>query len=102
MHVIGQDGHELREGHRAPLIELDHLALMLALAWAVLAAAEQQEHGVAALQLGEAPQCASVVGQLEVRQYCSGYEYLAHGLLPRVFYAEEIKDQRLEMKMPRA
>src|SRR5215469_8946267 len=38
--VIWENGHELREGHGAPLMEHDHLALVLPLARAMLASAQ--------------------------------------------------------------
>ena len=79
--VVGQHGDDLGEGHRAPLVELDHLALLLALARAVLAAAEHEDEAVVALQVRQAMQVAVLVGQLEVGQGHAGLEVLAHGLL---------------------
>ena len=49
-----------------------HLALVLALARAVLAAAEQQHHGVVALELRQPARHAVLVGQLEVGQGRAG------------------------------
>jgi hypothetical protein len=76
--VVGQHGDDLGERHRAPLVELDHLLLLLALARAVLAAAEHEDEAVVALQVGEAMQVAVLVGQLEVGQGQAGLEVLAH------------------------
>ena len=47
--LIRQHGHELCKRDRAPLVELQHLALLLALARAVLAAPEHEHHHVVPL-----------------------------------------------------
>ena len=60
-------------------MELEHLALVLALARAVLAAPEHQHHDVVALQLREPVELAVLVGQLEVGQRRTDL-HLAHGL----------------------
>src|ERR671915_1610220 len=52
--VGGELRHQLCERDRAPLVELDQLALVLAFPGTVLAAAEQQDHRVVALQLRQA------------------------------------------------
>ena len=80
------------EGHRAPLVELDHLALVLALARAVLAAAEH----AAPWQLSPCSsdsRCsvAVLVGQLEVGQRRAGLEVLAHGLLLGSRHARDVE-----------
>jgi hypothetical protein len=51
---------------------------MLALARAVLAAAEQQDHRILALELGEPVQVAVLIWQFEVGQSHSGLQLCAH------------------------
>ena len=48
---VGQDRDDLGERDRAPLVELDHLLLLLALPRTVLAAPEHQHEAVVALEL---------------------------------------------------
>src|SRR4051812_37017918 len=79
--VVGEHGDDFGEGHRTPPVELDHLLLLLALARAVLAAAEHEDQAVVALQLRQAMKVAVLVGQFEVGQGHAGLEVLAHGLL---------------------
>ena len=57
-------------------MEAQQLAVVLALARAVLAAAEVQDHRVVALQLGQPVHVAVLVGQLEVGDASSGLESL--------------------------
>ena len=76
--VVRQHGHELRERDRAPLVELQHLALVLPLARAVLAAPELEHQRVVALQLGQPVLDSGVVGELEVGQHGSDRQPLAH------------------------
>jgi hypothetical protein len=78
MEVVGQDRHELGIGDRAPLVELHELALVLALAGAVLAAAELEHHRVGALELGELVELPSLVRELEVRKDVARLEVLEH------------------------
>jgi hypothetical protein len=81
---VRQHGDHLREGHRQPLRELEHLALVLALARAVLATAEHQHHEVVALEVGEPVRRPVLVGQLEVGQGHARLQVAAHrGLLTR-------------------
>ena len=49
--VVWQHRHHAGEADHAPFVELDQLLLVLALAGAVLATPEQQDHRLIALQL---------------------------------------------------
>jgi hypothetical protein len=83
--VVGQDGHDLGERDRAPLMELDHVPLLPTLARAVFAAPEHEDEAVVALEVGEAVQITVLVGQLEVGQGPAGTQVLAHeSLLGRI------------------
>jgi hypothetical protein len=76
--VVRQHGDELREGDGAPLVEPEHLALVLPLPRAVLAAPEQHDHHVVALQLGQPEHRSGLVGKLEVREGRSRREAVTH------------------------
>jgi hypothetical protein len=65
--VVGQHGHQLGEGHSAPLVGPHHLSLVLTLARAVLTAPKYEDHRGIVLQLRQAPHGAAIVGQLEGR-----------------------------------
>ena len=67
---------------RAPLVEAQQLAVVLALARAVLAAAEVQHEQVVALQLGQPVHDAVLVGEREVGDGRAGLEVAAHGCPP--------------------
>jgi hypothetical protein len=75
---VRHDRDELGEGDRAELVEVEQLAVVLALARAVLAAAEVQDQDVVALELGQPVQLALLVGQLEVGDRCAWLKVLAH------------------------
>jgi hypothetical protein len=62
-------------------VEVQELAVVLALAWAVLAAAEVQDEQVLALELGQAVHGPVLVGELEVGDRHAGLEVAAHGAL---------------------
>ena len=79
--VVRQHGDHRGERHRAPTVEAHHLALVLALARAMLAAAEQQDQHAVALQLGQPVQLPVLVRELEVRQRLPDLD-LAHLVAP--------------------
>jgi hypothetical protein len=54
---------------------------VLALARAVLAATEQQNHHITALEFRETPQLTVLIGKLEIGEHSSGNEVVAHDLL---------------------
>ena len=80
MQVVGQDGHQRGERDRGELLEPEQLLVVLALARAVLAAAELEHHRVVALQLGEPVHDTGVVRQLEVGQHGADGQSVAHGV----------------------
>ena len=75
------DGDKPGAGHRAPLVELEHLPLVLAFARAVLLAADQQHHAVVTLELGQPARRPVIVWQLEVGEWSTGDEIGSHAFL---------------------
>src|SRR6516162_4891279 len=79
--VVWENGHQLCERHGAPLMERDHLALVLALAGAMLAPAKHQNHEVVTLKLRQASGGSRVVREGEVGEHGSRGEAFAHCVL---------------------
>ena len=78
--IVRHDSNHLRERHRAPLEEPQHLALVHPFARAVLSPAQHEHHHVIALKLRQTAHCAGVIAQLKSGSVPPGSKALAHGL----------------------
>src|SRR5262249_54719451 len=77
--VVGRDGDDLRVGDGDPRIEGRELEMLLVVLRAEVATREDDDHGIAALELAEAAARLGVIGELVVREGGSGDDVRAHG-----------------------
>jgi hypothetical protein len=67
--VVWKHRDEACKRHRAPLVELDHLLLMLVLALAVLASSKQQDHDRVSLEIRQAARNSVLIGKFEIGEH---------------------------------
>jgi hypothetical protein len=76
--VVGADGDELAITNFDFTMELNQPLRLPAVLGSIAAAAQDEDHRILALQLGELPAFGGVVGQLVVREDRSGNDVSAH------------------------
>src|SRR5215468_5254396 len=80
--VVGGDGGDLGVGHGDLRVVGGQLEVLLVLFRAVVAAGEDEDQGVVALELAELAGGAGVVGQRVVGEGAAGDDVGTHGLTP--------------------
>src|ERR1700733_3057863 len=80
--VIGGDGDNLCVSHGDLRVKCGKLQMLLVFFRAVMAARKRQNQGIIALEFAEPARGVGVIGQLIVRKNVSGYEVIAHDLIP--------------------